>query len=183
MDEGLTLAPDSRSVCAPARLSLIGDAAHQDAARPGAGTACNPGRANVGWQTVTERCVRASWIDAGGKHPGLVGVLLEFTMNTETMARCAWVLGLVAAVSVAACTDEKRASTGAQGMPATTAGSQAETSWRGVKPAEPAAEQAATRPAANSDLSAIQRSASMPMPGQANDHSTLSPQLKVPASH
>lgn len=45
----------------------------------------------------------------------------------------------------------------------------------GTGPAGPTKEAPATTSAATSDISKTQQSNSMPMPGQANDHSTLAP--------
>ena len=45
----------------------------------------------------------------------------------------------------------------------------------GTVPAGPTKEAPATTSAATSDISKTQQSSSMPMPGQANDHSTLAP--------
>lgn len=127
--------------------------------------------------------MQASWLDVAGRLPGPEIDLSEFIMGTHTMARCAWLLILLAPVFSAGCSDDKRAPTAAQGMSVKPTDSQTVPTFVGIKPAMPTTQDGATTPTANSDLSAMQRSASMPMPGQANDHSTLSPQLKAPARH
>lgn len=45
----------------------------------------------------------------------------------------------------------------------------------GIAPAEPAKDPQSTPSAEKSDISKAQQSNDMPMPGQANDHSTLAP--------
>lgn len=55
----------------------------------------------------------------------------------------------------------------------------------GVKAVGPAADTSQTTPSSKSDLTKSQEANAMPLPGQANDHSTLSPkasQKAVPAS-
>lgn len=101
-------------------------------------------------------------------------------MATHPMARCAWLLILLASVFSAGCSDDKRAPTAAQGMSVNPAGSPTVPTFGEVKPAMPTTQDGATTTTANSDLTPKQRSQSMPMPGQANDHSTTSPQLKLP---
>ena len=59
--------------------------------------------------------------------------------------------------------------------PATSADIDPRSKVVGVVPAGPTAEALATTSTAKSDISKTQQSNAMPMPGQANDHSTLSP--------
>ncbi len=58
---------------------------------------------------------------------------------------------------------------------ATASDTSAQSSLVGTVPAEPTKDTHSTTSAAKSDISKTQQSNSMPMPGQANDHSTPSP--------
>ena len=59
--------------------------------------------------------------------------------------------------------------------PATSADIDPRSKVVGVVPAGPTPEAPATTSTAKSDISKAQQSTAMPLPGQANDHSTLSP--------
>ena len=83
---------------------------------------------------------------------------------------------LIFAAGLATACSEKVTPTPVLAQPAATASdTSAQTSVVGTVPAEPARDSAATQSAAQSDLSKAQQSNSMPLPGQANDHSTTAP--------
>lgn len=63
----------------------------------------------------------------------------------------------------------------AQGPAATASDTSAQSTVVGTVPAGPTKEAPATTSGADSDISNTQESTSMPMPGQANDHSALDP--------
>ena len=63
----------------------------------------------------------------------------------------------------------------ANAPPATSADIDPRSKVVGVVPVAPTLEDAATTSAAKSDISKTQQANAMPLPGQANDHSTLSP--------
>lgn len=96
-------------------------------------------------------------------------------MNIVKIQRCARGLMIVAALSMLACTDKGESPLKAKTPPATAADIDPRSQVIGVVPAGPTAETAATTSAAKSDMSKAQQSGAMPLPGQANDHSTLSP--------
>jgi hypothetical protein len=52
----------------------------------------------------------------------------------------------------------------------------------GPVPAAPASDAAAANAGANTDLTQAQQSSAMPLPGQANDHSTTSPKASQKAN-
>ena len=89
-------------------------------------------------------------------------------------------LGLTAALIFAAglataCTDTVSPTPYVPPPAATASDTSAQSSLVGTVPAEPTKDTHSTTSAAKSDISKMQQSDSMPMPGQANDHSTLSP--------
>jgi hypothetical protein len=59
--------------------------------------------------------------------------------------------------------------------PANSAGIDSRSQVNGVAPASPGSETTATAPAVKSDIGKAQQSTAMPLPGQANDHSTPAP--------
>ena len=81
---------------------------------------------------------------------------------------------LLAAVS-AACTDKSAAPPNASAPIGSAAENDPRAKVLGVGPGEPVKETAGTTSSAKSDVSKAQESNAMPLPGQANDHSTLSP--------
>ena len=82
---------------------------------------------------------------------------------------------LFAAWFAAGCSDTV-APTPVLPQPAATASdTSSQSSVVGTVPAEPAKDTHSTTSAAKSDISKAQQSNNMPMPGQANDHSTLAP--------
>jgi hypothetical protein len=66
--------------------------------------------------------------------------------------------------------------------PAATASQVAPPSFVGTPPEAPTTGASSTRSGANSDVSKSQQSNNMPMPGQANDHSTLAPNASQKAN-
>lgn len=82
-----------------------------------------------------------------------------------------------------ACTDRLAPQPKLTAQPVSGAIGVAEDSQVGVVPAGPGKEAPATTSAVKSDMSKAEQSSAMPMPGQANDHSTLKPTpSKRPAS-
>ncbi|MCY7389857.1 MAG: hypothetical protein LH481_17680 [Burkholderiales bacterium] len=104
-------------------------------------------------------------------------------MNAMNIQRAAAVITLLAALTAAGCTDKPAVSpktetpTAAQNDPRAKVVGVAATG-------EPAKETPGTTSAAKSDVSKAQAATAMPLPGQANDHSTLSPKpsQKAPTS-
>lgn len=96
-------------------------------------------------------------------------------MSYVNIQRCVAVVAISAAVSLAGCKDKDASPFKAKVPPATSAGIDPRSKVIGVEPAGLAKETAATTSTAKSDISKAQQSSAMPMPGQANDHSTLSP--------
>lgn len=78
---------------------------------------------------------------------------------------------LLAAGCLFACTDKPQS--GAAPVVKPTAVVEPASKVLGVEPAAPTKEAKATTSPAKSDITPAQQSSSMPMPGQANDHSTL----------
>lgn len=90
-------------------------------------------------------------------------------MHYSTIPPRSWaVIFLLSALSVG-CSDTVTP------MPMPTVERPAQTTLVGTVPAEPVREDPATASAAKTDLTKAQQSSAMPMPGQANDHSTLAP--------
>ena len=97
-------------------------------------------------------------------------------MDLVSMQRLMWAVLLFAAVFAAGCTDKNSPLPEAKASPATAADVAPRSKVIGVEPAGPTREAAATASPAKSDITKTQQSTAMPMAGQANDHSTLSPQ-------
>lgn len=81
------------------------------------------------------------------------------------------IIVLAAALS-ASCSDAVAPMPAVQAPAATASDAASQSSVVGTVPAGPTKEAPATTSAAKSDISKAQQSNSMPMPGQANDHST-----------
>ena len=90
-------------------------------------------------------------------------------LSNRVLARLASLF--LAASSALACTDKPQS--GAAPVAAPTAVVEPASKVLGVEPAAPTKEAKATTSPAKSDITPAQQSSSMPMPGQANDHSTL----------
>lgn len=84
------------------------------------------------------------------------------------------IIVLAAALS-ASCSDAVAPMPPVQAPAATASDTASQSSVVGTVPAGPTKEAPATTSAAKSDISKAQQSNSMPMPGQANDHSTPAP--------
>ena len=90
-------------------------------------------------------------------------------MNLVNTQRSAAAAAILIALLVAGCTDKSVPSTG------TVAENDPRAKVLGVTSDAPAIETPGTTSTAKSDLSKAQQANAMPLPGQANDHSTLSP--------
>ena len=97
-------------------------------------------------------------------------------MNRINMQRGAGLLILLCALGLMACTDKNTSTSAAGAAPATAANAASGPSVVGTEPAGPTKEAPATTSNAKSDVTKAQQSSAMPMDGQVNDHSTLSPQ-------
>ena len=82
---------------------------------------------------------------------------------------------IFAAGLATACSDSVAPTPVLQQPAATASDTSSQTSVVGTVPAEPAKDTHSTTSAAKSDISKAQQSNSMPLPGQANDHSTTAP--------
>jgi hypothetical protein len=85
-------------------------------------------------------------------------------------------LALLATLAVLGCKDADGQRAQAPPAPAATAQYDTPISVVGTPAAAPTAEAPATTSPVKTDMSRAQQSEAMPLPGQANDHSTLSPQ-------
>lgn len=83
---------------------------------------------------------------------------------------------MFAALLATGCTEKTSPLHKAKAAPATAADVDPRSKVIGIEPAGPTREAPATASPAKSDISKTQQSTAMPMAGQANDHSTLSPQ-------
>lgn len=86
-----------------------------------------------------------------------------------------WAVLVVALGLATACTDRPAPKVQASEQPASAAAGVPGDTQVGVTPAGPGKETPGTTSAAKSDVSKGEESAAMPLPGQANDHSTLAP--------
>ena len=96
-------------------------------------------------------------------------------MRINTIRYAALCVALVASVSMLGCKDKNPSAPKVTAAPTTAAEIDPRSKVIGVEPSGPTRETAATAPASKSEISKTQQSNAMPMPGQANDHSTLSP--------
>lgn len=105
-------------------------------------------------------------------------------MAIETYQRCAASVALFALAMAVGCSDQRMPAPKLLAPPASAATSVQVDTQVGVEPAGPSQEAPATTSPAKSDLSKADQSSAMPMPGQANDHSTLKqpPTMKAPGS-
>lgn len=103
-------------------------------------------------------------------------------MIIVNIKHCAQAVAILAALAAMGCTDKGTSTFEAKAPPATAAGIDPRSKVIGVEPAGPTRETPATTSTAKSDLSKTQESSAMPMPGQANDHSTLSPKASQKAN-
>ncbi len=96
-------------------------------------------------------------------------------MSIVNIQRCAVATVVIFALSAVACTDKGASPSRMQAPPATAADMDPRSKVVGVEPAGPTKEAPATTSPAKSSISKAQQSNAMPLPGQANDDSTLSP--------
>ena len=96
-------------------------------------------------------------------------------MSIVYIQRFAVAVTLLGALFAAGCTEKSTSPSKAKSPPATAADIDPRSKVIGVVPAGPTAEAPATTASAKSSISKAQQSNAMPLPGQANDHSTLSP--------
>lgn len=94
---------------------------------------------------------------------------------TFRIARASIVIAMVAG-GLAACGSKVTPTPPLETVPATPTMSSIPTTVVGTVPAGPTKEAAATSSPVKSQMSKEQESSAMPLPGQANDHSTSSPQ-------
>ena len=107
-------------------------------------------------------------------------------MNYSTAPHRSWAVIFLLATLFAGCSDTVTPTptpTPAVQRPAASASdTSAQTTVVGTVPAGPTKEGPATTSAAKTDLTKAQQSNAMPMPGQANDHSTLAPKATQKAT-
>lgn len=100
-------------------------------------------------------------------------------MTNSRNFKASTILPVTAIVLMAAllvgCSDTVAPTPEVQAPAATASDTSTQSTMVGTVPAGPTAEAPATTSAADSDISQAQQSTSMPMPGQANAHSTLEP--------
>lgn len=97
-------------------------------------------------------------------------------MSIVNIQRRAAAVAILAVLSAVGCTDKGTSpSANAKSPPATAADVDPRSKVIGVEPAGPTQEAPATTSSAKSSISKAQQSSAMPLPGQANDDSTLSP--------
>ena len=94
-------------------------------------------------------------------------------MTNSILHRFVGVLTVLLLFSVLGCKDKSVAADKTAPMSSATTDPRAKVI--GVAPGGAAADTAATTSSAKSDISKSQEASAMPLPGQANDHSTLSP--------
>ena len=96
-------------------------------------------------------------------------------MSIVNIQRCAAAVAILAALSAVGCTDKAASPTKANAPSGTAADIDPRSKVLGVEHVGTAKETPATTSTAKSAISKDQQSSAMPLPGQANDHSTLSP--------
>jgi hypothetical protein len=99
----------------------------------------------------------------------------ETFMNLPSKQSCTVVGAILLAALAAGCQEAVAPSSKVPASPATAASQVAPQSFVGTQPANPKKDVATNTSGAKSDISKSQQSNDMPMPGQANDHSTLAP--------
>lgn len=98
-------------------------------------------------------------------------------MRIKPIRRMAWCIAVVAGISMLGCKEKNPNAPKVTAVPTTAAEIDPRSKVIGVEPAPPTGETSATAaaPGSRSEISKSQQSSAMPLPGQANDHSTLSP--------
>jgi hypothetical protein len=97
-------------------------------------------------------------------------------MSNVNIQRVTATLAIIAAIAMAGCTDKAAPPTG------TAAENDPRAKVLGVESVGTAQETPGTTSTAKSDISKAQQGNAMPLPGQANDHSTLSPKATQKAT-
>jgi uncharacterized lipoprotein YajG len=103
-------------------------------------------------------------------------------MNPPTLAHRALTALLLAASLLAGCSDTVVPTPAVAPPAASASDTSQQSSLVGTVPAAPASDAAAANAGANTDLTQAQQSSAMPLPGQANDHSTTSPKASQKAN-
>lgn len=96
-------------------------------------------------------------------------------MNDKKLQRISMLAIIVAALSAASCSEKTVTPSKAKAPGVTAAENDARAKVLGVEHVGTAVETPGTTSPAKSDISKAQQESAMPLPGQANDHSTLSP--------
>ena len=96
-------------------------------------------------------------------------------MNDATVKRAGFACAFAVALVVTGCTERTTALPNASAAPGSAATTDPRAQVLGVTPGGPAKETPETTSTAKSDVSKTQQATAMPLPGQANDDSTLSP--------
>ncbi len=96
-------------------------------------------------------------------------------MNNAAVKHAGLAFVIAAAVILIGCSERTTALPNAAAAPGSAATTDPRAQVLGVTPGGPAQETPETTSTAKSDVSKSQQATAMPLPGQANDHSTLSP--------
>lgn len=96
-------------------------------------------------------------------------------MSVLNIKRVTTAFALMASIAATGCSEKSPSAKKVTGPAATAAQNDPRAKVLGVEAGPPAMDTPGTTSPARSDVSAAQESKSMPLPGQANDHSTLSP--------
>lgn len=106
-------------------------------------------------------------------------------MPNKGTQRGSLLVAFVVTLTALGCSDNSVSATKPKAQPVTAAENDPRAKVLGVEPVGTATETPGTTSAAKSDITKAQQENAMPLPGQANDHSTLSPkatQKAAPAS-
>lgn len=101
-------------------------------------------------------------------------------MNHSAAPHRSWAVIFLLATLLSGCSDT--VTPAVQGPAASASDTSAQTTMVGTVPADPTREGPATTSASKTDLTKAQQSNAMPMPGQANDHSTPVPKTPQKAT-
>ena len=102
--------------------------------------------------------------------------------NQVTQRRLFLSVAFVATLTASGCSDNAVSATKAKARPATAAENDPRAQVLGVEHVGTATETPGTTSPAKSDITKAQQENAMPLPGQANDHSTLSPKATQKAA-
>ena len=103
-------------------------------------------------------------------------------MNYSTVSHRSWAVIFLLATLLSGCSDTVTPTPEVQRPAASASDTSAQTTMVGTVPAAPTREEPATTSATKTDLTKAQQSSAMPMPGQANDHSTPAPKTPQKAT-